>query len=117
MLGLPHFEDITPLVLTGLITDNITVPTNTVIGYAGWGVNHSDGSYPSGGNYILNDLLFTYLPGACFMSYESFNGRTFTPTNPDDPEPRWAGNHRRFPVQRRYGRHRQCQRAIYHRRR
>lgn len=83
--GLPVFQDITGLVLTGLPTDNITVPIDAVIGYAGWGVNHSDGSYPNGGNYILKDLLFTYLPGACFMSYESFNGRTFTPTNIDDP--------------------------------
>jgi hypothetical protein len=27
--------------------------------------------------YILDDLEFTYRPGACFMSYESFNASDF----------------------------------------
>ena len=51
-----------------------------VIGYSSWGVHNSNAS-----TYILNDLGFTYRPGAVFMSYESFNATTFSCTNPDDP--------------------------------
>jgi uncharacterized protein (TIGR03790 family) len=58
---------------------------NSVIGYAGWGVNHSGGSYPNGANYILLDLGWNYLPGACFSSYESFNATTLTCSDPNDP--------------------------------
>jgi uncharacterized protein (TIGR03790 family) len=52
--------------------------TNSVIGYSGWGVNHGGAGYPSGGDYILNDLNWNYLPGACWISYESFNGTAFS---------------------------------------
>ncbi len=53
--------------------------SNNVLGYCSHGV-HSDFD----GFYILEDLQFGYLPGALFMSYESFNGTTFKspPTNP-----------------------------------
>jgi uncharacterized protein (TIGR03790 family) len=83
--GFAVFSDVTPLTLTGVPTDNITVQIDTVLGYAGWGTNHAGGSFPNGGNYILKDLLFTYLPGACWISYESFNARTFTTGNINDP--------------------------------
>lgn len=48
--------------------------------YCSWGV-HSGFSK----TYILDTLGFTYLPGACFMSYESFNATTMRCSNPDDP--------------------------------
>jgi hypothetical protein len=45
------------------------------MGYCGHGIHHS----PNPGTYyIINDLQFTYLNGALFNSYESFNGTTFT---------------------------------------
>ncbi|MBN2080681.1 TIGR03790 family protein [bacterium] len=50
---------------------------NSIIGYAGWGVNHTGGSWANGNEYILKDLGWIYEPGACFMSYESFNGTDF----------------------------------------
>ena len=40
-------------------------------------MNHTGGSYPSGNQYILEDLGWNYAPGACFISYESFNGTDF----------------------------------------
>jgi uncharacterized protein (TIGR03790 family) len=83
--GYSVFADATSLRLTGAASDNILVPIDKVIGYAGWGVNHAGGSYANGVNYILKDLLFTYRPGACWMSYESFNGQTFTCSDPSDP--------------------------------
>jgi len=53
-----------------------------VIGFCGWGVNHSRNggqNYPSGKMYILNDLDdFVYLPGAAWIVYESFAGQKFT---------------------------------------
>jgi uncharacterized protein (TIGR03790 family) len=45
---------------------------NVVVGYCSHGV-HS--GLPS--LYIINSLNFNYLPGALFMSYESFNGTIF----------------------------------------
>lgn len=39
-----------------------------VLGYCSWGVHNGNPS-----DYILNYLGFEYRPGACFMSYESFN--------------------------------------------
>ena len=50
-----------------------------VIGYCSWGVHNGNPT-----TYILNDLGFTYRPGAVFMSYESFNATTFSCTNIDD---------------------------------
>ncbi len=46
----------------------------SVIAYAGWGVNHGGDGYPGGALYIRDDLQFTWLPGAAWLSYESFNG-------------------------------------------
>lgn len=43
-----------------------------VIAYCSWGQHAGMAS-----EYILNDLGFTYRAGACFMSYESFNGSDF----------------------------------------
>jgi hypothetical protein len=54
---------------------------DAVIGYAGWGVNHSRNGgdqYPSGKMYILQDLEFTYLPGAAWIVYESFAATSFS---------------------------------------
>lgn len=79
--GFAVFADDTVLTLTGIPSDGITVPLDRVIGYAGWGRNHAGGSFPSGPYYILRDLRFTYRPGACFMSYESYNGDTFAAAN------------------------------------
>jgi uncharacterized protein (TIGR03790 family) len=85
-VGQNNYIDITNLCLTGQASDSM--PANSVanvVAYAGWGVNHGGSGYPSGANYILNDLLFTWLPGAAWISYESFNGTTFTCSNPADP--------------------------------
>ncbi|NUN14872.1 MAG: TIGR03790 family protein [Myxococcales bacterium] len=46
----------------------------SVLAYVSWGVNHVSGEYPSGSEYILKDLQLKYVPGAAFISYESFNG-------------------------------------------
>jgi uncharacterized protein (TIGR03790 family) len=77
--GINVFADVTS---ERIISTSASVPpavlTDGVIGYAGWGVNHSGGSWPSGNEYILSDLGWTYLPGACFSSYESFNGTAFS---------------------------------------
>ncbi len=45
---------------------------NVVVGYCSHGIHAGMSSL-----YIINDLDFTYLPGALFMSYESFNGTIF----------------------------------------
>jgi uncharacterized protein (TIGR03790 family) len=45
---------------------------NVVIGYCSHGIHAGMQSL-----YIINDLQFNYLPGALFMSYESFNGTIF----------------------------------------
>jgi uncharacterized protein (TIGR03790 family) len=49
---------------------------DNVLAYCSWGVHSGHNN-----EYILNDLQFTYLPGACFMSYESFNGVNFNGDN------------------------------------
>jgi uncharacterized protein (TIGR03790 family) len=75
--GFSTFADVTS---TRIISTSSELPggfVNSLIGYAGWGVNHSGGSYANGNQYILMDLGWNYLPGACFMSYESFNGTEF----------------------------------------
>ncbi len=82
--GFAVFADDTSLAITGLASDGITVPIDRLIGYAGWGRNHAGGPFPSSAYYILRDLKFTYLPGACFMSYESYNADTFSCSNPSD---------------------------------
>lgn len=45
-----------------------------VMGYCSHGVHAQDPDRP---RYIIEDLSFGYLPGALFMSYESFNGNQF----------------------------------------
>ncbi len=45
---------------------------NVVVGYCSHGIHAGMSSL-----YIIEDLDFTYLPGALFMSYESFNGTIF----------------------------------------
>jgi len=77
--GLSFFSDriqITPpdesvKIYASTLTDNGFNP-DVVIGYCSHGV-HS--SLPS--RYIIENLNFNYLPGALFMSYESFNGQQF----------------------------------------
>jgi uncharacterized protein (TIGR03790 family) len=68
-----------------IVSTSVLIPSavlsSGVIGYAGWGVNHAGGSWAHGSDYILQDLGWTYLPGACFSSYESFNGRNFNGVN------------------------------------
>jgi uncharacterized protein (TIGR03790 family) len=82
--GFAVFADDTTRTLTGAPADGITVPIDRVVGYAGWGRNHAGGTFPSGPYYVLRDLRFTYVPGACFMSYESYNADTFRAANPHD---------------------------------
>ncbi len=75
--GINVFADVTS---ERIVNGSASLPesfTNSVIGYAGWGVNHTGGSYASGTEYILKDLGWNYAPGAVFMSYESFNGTDF----------------------------------------
>ncbi|MCB1220866.1 MAG: hypothetical protein H7A35_04105 [Planctomycetales bacterium] len=73
-----HFIDLSTTRIIGQESDGMPAGSvDNVIAYAGWGVNHSGGSYPSGNLYILDDLLFTYLPGCAWISYESFNGTDF----------------------------------------
>lgn len=83
--GYNHFIDLTTTRIIGQESDGMPVGSiGNVIAYAGWGVNHSGGSYPSGNEYILDDLQFTYLPGAAWISYESFNGTDFASVDPDN---------------------------------
>lgn len=60
--------------LTRTYISNDTISQN-VVGWCGHGVHH--GGWPSGAQYILNDVDFGYRPGAMFISYESFNGWSF----------------------------------------
>lgn len=53
---------------------------HAILGYCSWGKHSAFDQY-----YILDDLGFDYVPGACFMSYESFNGNTFRCSDPDNP--------------------------------
>jgi uncharacterized protein (TIGR03790 family) len=77
--GVDVFADVTAATIdagdAGLLPASFT---NAVIGYAGWGVNHGGEGWPSGAEYILTDLDWNYLPGACWVSYESFNGTAFS---------------------------------------
>jgi uncharacterized protein (TIGR03790 family) len=78
--GMNVLADVTP---TKVYFDNPALAPDhwqNVIGYCSWGVHNGNPT-----TYILNDLGFNYRPGAVFMSYESFNGITFTCTNIDDP--------------------------------
>ena len=67
---------------TVLLSDGMPAGAkDAVIGFTGWGVNHSrngGSNYPSGKMYILEDLDdLTYLPGAAWVVYESFAGQRF----------------------------------------
>ena len=76
------YLDQTDKTLQGNGTDGLPAGAkDAVIAYAGWGVNHGGDGYPSGADYINNDLKFTYLPGCAWISYESFNGTDFNDTN------------------------------------
>ena len=55
--------------------------TNNIMAYCSWGVHSGWGKL-----YILNDLGYNYVPGACFMSYESFNGTTMRCSDPFDAD-------------------------------
>jgi len=78
-LGLSFFADTVQIdppdqgvkIYASTLTDNGFNP-DVVIGYCSHGI-HS--SLPS--RYIIENLNFNYLPGALFMSYESFNGQQF----------------------------------------
>jgi uncharacterized protein (TIGR03790 family) len=73
--GISVFADTTALRLTGAPEDGLPAgAAENVIAYAGWGVNHTGGEYAHGARYILDDLQFTWRPGAAWVSYESFNG-------------------------------------------
>lgn len=79
--GFSNFADVTS---ERIVNGSPSLPVgfdNRVIGYTGWGVNHAGGSWAHGSDYILEDLKWNYLPGACFMSYESYNGWNFNGDN------------------------------------
>lgn len=54
------------------ILDNSNFNYNEVIAYSSAGTHAGMNS-----NYITNDLLFEYAPGAVFNTFESFNGNSF----------------------------------------
>jgi len=78
-LGLSFFADTVQIdppnegvkIYASTLTDN-GFDADVVVGYCSHGV-HS--GLPS--RYIIESLNFNYLPGALFMSYESFNGQQF----------------------------------------
>ncbi|MCB1217169.1 PKD domain-containing protein [bacterium] len=79
-----HYIDLTTTRVIGQESDGLPEGcVDNVIAYAGWGVNHTGGSWPSGNQYILDDLLFSYLPGCAWISYESFNGTDFASATVD----------------------------------
>ncbi len=83
-VGQNHFMDLTNTRILGLESEGVPAAAiPNVIAYAGWGVNHSGGSWPHGPEYILDDLLFTWLPGCAWISYESFNATDFSSVDPD----------------------------------
>jgi len=71
--GLNTYFDNTDVFVTAATIADPSI-SDHVMGYCGHGIHHS----PNPGEwYIINDLQFTYLNGALFNSYESFNGTTF----------------------------------------
>lgn len=70
--GFNAFADVTTAHVLASLPALPPGAANNVIAYCSWG-QHAD--MPA--DYILNDLEFTYRPGACFMSYESFNASDF----------------------------------------
>ena len=73
-LGLSFFADGGDY--TTLITDQVLISEglnpNVVLGYVSHGCHSAFDQY-----YLLDDVNFGYLPGALFMSYESYNGHSF----------------------------------------
>ncbi|MCC7479343.1 PKD domain-containing protein [bacterium] len=83
-VGQNHFMDLTNTRILGLESEGVPAAAiANVIAYAGWGVNHSGGSWPNGPEYILDDLQFSWLPGCAWISYESFNATDFASVDPD----------------------------------
>lgn len=74
--GFNVFADVTTDQITAAYLGLPEGAADNVIAYCSWG-QHA-GMSPT---YILDDLGFTYRPGACFMSYESFNGTDFDDTD------------------------------------
>ncbi|MEZ5339817.1 MAG: TIGR03790 family protein [bacterium] len=93
--GYKHFLDVTETRITGQPSDGMPAGSvDNVIAYAGWGMNHTGGSWPHAREYILDDLQFSYLPGAAWLSYESFNGLDLDSADPDNDRSditRWQG--------------------------
>lgn len=74
MLDVSFYADNTkPIFLTRSVISNDLISDN-VIGYVSHGIHSSN---DPGQLYILNNLDFTYLPGAFFSTYESFNAWSF----------------------------------------
>jgi uncharacterized protein (TIGR03790 family) len=74
--GYNAFADVSP---SHVWSNFPTLPAgaaDNVLAYCSWGTHA--GQQPQ---YILDDLQFTYLPGACFMSYESYNAWNFDGDN------------------------------------
>ncbi len=69
-LGYLQFDDNTDTNVTAV---DLGEASNIILGYCGHGV----WAQGWGGTYILDQLNFTYLPGALFTTYESYNGQTF----------------------------------------
>jgi uncharacterized protein (TIGR03790 family) len=87
LLSAAGFKVFADKTLERITTDSILLPLdfdNNVIAYAGWGVNHVGGDWEHSNEYILEDLGWNYLPGACCMSYESFSGTDFSSADPDN---------------------------------
>lgn len=59
----------------------LTTSTRPVLGYAGYGFNHTP---RAASTYVLTSLNFTLAPGALFNTYESYNGRNFETVSPHD---------------------------------
>ena len=74
MLDVSFYADNTkPIFLTRSVVSNDLISDN-VVGYVSHGIHSSNDPGPL---YILNNLDFTYLPGAFFSTYESFNAWSF----------------------------------------
>jgi uncharacterized protein (TIGR03790 family) len=73
--GFNLYTDVSSALVTSSTPDLDPATAGNVIAYCSWGVH--GGSYPHGADYILQDLGWTYRPGACFESYESFNANNF----------------------------------------
>jgi uncharacterized protein (TIGR03790 family) len=71
--GYKAFVDDTATLLTRNTGNLPPGAADSVMCYCGWGIHA--GHTPT---YNIDDLDFTYLPGACCLAYESFNGNDFS---------------------------------------